>query len=127
MGDLPLTYPDLLCLDDLDPYASETTSDLQNLAQDVHHILLEELGSNPDDPSRGVGVLSYLGADEKLFGTLPGTIDTQLSEDDRINSSTTTAQKRADGSWDISIVIKVDESVLPLAFNLSTAKGLVAA
>ena len=90
MGDLPLTYPDIVCLDDMDPFAGETTSDLQNLAQDVLHVLMEMPGSNPDDPSRGVGVDLYLGGTADAFSTLPGAIDTQLSQDDRITSSKTT-------------------------------------
>ncbi|MDB4946238.1 MAG: hypothetical protein JWP97_5772 [Labilithrix sp.] len=56
---------DLVCLDDLDEFASETDDELEQLAQDLEHRLLEEYGSNPDDEDRGVGLLSRLsGSDD---------------------------------------------------------------
>ncbi len=83
---LPLTAPDLVCVDDLDPFASETTSDLQSLIQDVYHVLIQAPGSNPDDIDRGIGVNQMLsGATNALAGTAH-MIQVELAKDDRIDA-----------------------------------------
>lgn len=114
---LPLTYPDLVCDLDVDPFASETTSDLQNLIQDVYHLLLEYPGSNLDDPQRGIGVEQYLSSNDKQFSGLPGIIDTQLSEDERIDSSNTTLTQNNDGTFLLKVQITVGVTVVPLEFG----------
>jgi hypothetical protein len=83
---LPLTVPDLVGFDDLDPNASETTSDLQTLFQDVYHVAVEILGTNPDDPTRGVGLLTYLSGTSVQLQTAGGVLENQLLADDRITS-----------------------------------------
>lgn len=114
---LPLTYPDLVCVDDLDPFASETTSDLQNLTQDVLHLLRELPGSNPDDPTRGVGVEAYLSGPLTAFARLPSIIDAQLSTDDRIDSSKTTIISNGDQPPTIQINLVVNGQLLSAQFG----------
>lgn len=121
---LPLTYPDLVCINDVDPYAAETTSDLQSLSQDVLHLLLEDLGSNPDDPDRGIGIMRYLSADQNTFATLPATIDSQLGQDPRITGSHSTVAAQADGSYLLSIQISVSTGIVPLNFSI-TGGGVI--
>lgn len=120
MATLPLTYPDLVCLDDLDPFAGETTSDLQNLSQDVLHLLVELPGSNPDDPERGIGVMQYLSCSESEFRSLPGRIDAQLRADDRVQSSKTTLVPLAEGGFRVEILIGVGPELIPLAYGVGT-------
>lgn len=120
MSNLPLTYPDLVCEIDLDPFGSETTSDLQSLSQDVYHILIETPGSNPDAPERGVGILSYLGGKEISLVGLAGRIDSQLEKDDRVTSSKTSVTQNPDGTWLVSIALKVGNDILPLAYGVSS-------
>lgn len=139
---LPLTAPDLVCLDDLDPFASETTSDLQSLEQDVYHILIETAGSNPDDETRGIGVEQLLSSSASNFTMITQIIDTQLSKDDRIDTCTSTLTSLPpgstlpdgtplpDGGYLLELDIVPDESVLgssdviALAFGYSGSGGL---
>src|SRR5215467_3909676 len=114
---LPLTYPDIRCTDDMDPFATETASDLETLEQDVLHILLEDPGSNLDDPTRGIGVLSFLSGDQTTLAKLPSQIDHQLRNDDRIDSSITTVTQRPDGSFLLEIEIAVSGQTLGLVFS----------
>jgi hypothetical protein len=124
---LPLTISDLLCETDLDPNGGETTSDLQTLAQDILHILIEAPGSNPDDPDRGVGCEGLLGNSSANLGAAAGTIDAQLRKDDRIDSSLTTLTTNPDGSYNLTIQVVPTGAVLPLTlnYNYSNATGLV--
>lgn len=83
---LPLTIPDLVGFDDLDANGAETTSDLQTLFQDVYHVALELLGTNPDDPTRGAGLATYLSGTSVQLQTAGGVLENQLLADDRITS-----------------------------------------
>lgn len=118
-SNLPLTYPDIVCIDDVDPYASETTSDFQSLQQDIHHLLLELPGSNPDDPDRGIGVLQYLSGTADDLGKLGGRIDSQLRSDDRVTSSKTTVEQLPTGGFLVSMQINVGPDIIPLQYGVS--------
>jgi hypothetical protein len=140
---LPLTYTDLVCLDDADLFASETGSDLENLEQDVYHILIETPGSNPDDTSRGIGVEQLLGsASQDTIPEITSLIDAQLKKDDRIDSCTSTLTQLPpgstlpdgtplpDGGWLLELDIVPDSSIvgtatLGLAYGYSSSGGLV--
>jgi hypothetical protein len=125
---LPLTVPDLVCVDDLDLFASETLSDLENLEQDVYHLLIESLGSNPDDPTRGIGIEDLLSSSDVQVNAMAFSIDTQLRDDDRIHEShtTVTETKNENGpsSFDIDIQIEVDSGVVGLKFAFDAVRGL---
>lgn len=78
---------DLVCVDDLDEYASETDDELEQLAQDLQHRLEEEYGSNPDDEDRGVGLASQLSsAADPLM--LAGLIEADFLKDERVLTCT---------------------------------------
>ena len=117
MSNLPLTIPDLVCDLDLDPFAAETTSDLQTLIQDVTHVLRELPGNNPDDIDAGVGVETYLNGTVDAFKTLPSKIEHQLLRDDRITAATATIAQQGDGTFTLSIVLNVANGVLPLLYG----------
>lgn len=123
---LPLTAPDLVALEDLDAFASETASDLETLEQDVLHILIEEPGSNPDDESRGVGIYDLLGGTETDLANAEQRINTALEADERIDAADTTITKDADGAYLITIDITVDGVVVTLDFTLPTGGELTA-
>ena len=53
---------EIRCFEDMDQFGSETVDELENLAQDLYHRLIEDPGSNLDDPSRGMGLLNVLSA-----------------------------------------------------------------
>lgn len=124
LSQLPLTASDLVCVDDLDPLALETTSDLQNLEQDVLHILQETYGSNLDDINRGIGVPEMLSGSTVPLQTLPKVIDTQLTKDARIDKSKTTITQNSDQSFNLEIQVTVNSSVVPINVQFSAVNGL---
>lgn len=134
---LPLTYADLLCLDDMTTTAQETTSDLQTLAQDVYHLLIEMPGSNIDDPDRGVGVEGLLSAPANDLVTVAQNVESQLLKDDRINAVTATVSiVMAGGTWPdgtlapeggyvLAISIESNVGPLGLVYTFTPTQGLV--
>lgn len=125
MSTLPLVYADLVCNDDLDIFGTETTSDFQNLVQDVGHVLVELLGSNPDDPTRGVGIENYLSASFDALKGLTPLAETQLLTDDRITQCDITLEPIDAETYRIIVTVAVSGTVVPLAFNWSSNGGLV--
>lgn len=124
MPTLPLTYPDVICSLDVDPFARETSSDLENLEQDCLHVLLQDRGSNLDDPDRGVGIEQLLSGTSLTLPQVAKRIDQELVKDDRITSSTTSIVQEPDGSFTLTITIVVGAATLGLQFSFSAAKGL---
>jgi hypothetical protein len=121
---LPLTVPDLVCVLDLDPNGNETRSDLQTLEQDVLHVLIELLSSNPDDPDRGVGVDQYLSGTQDDLAKVPRIIENQLEQDDRIDGCSANLSQQADGLWVLSIQVQVDGVVLGLQYGYVQGVGI---
>lgn len=137
MSTLPLTVPELACLDDLGLFADEVASDLQTLEQDVYHILIERPGSNPDDIERGIGIDDMLsGSTGKLDG-ITHRIEAQLQKDPRVNNAAATLVQiqpggalpdgttLPDGGYLLEIEIVADQGVLGLSFVSSGNEGLV--
>ena len=122
----PYTAPDLVDMLDLDPLASETTSDLQNLAQDCYHWLLCRPGSNPDDPTRGIGVELYLsGTANDLMG-LQTAIEADFDKDVRIAATLATVILNPDGSYTIAVKVRgATGLVFSLSYSYTQAGGLV--
>jgi hypothetical protein len=129
---LPLTAPDLVCLDDLDANASETTSDLQTLIQDVYHVLIEIYGSNIDDVDRGLNVEGMLSSDASDLPTLCLNAEQQLGQDARIAAVSVTSSyvppggKAQDGTllpnggYLLDVDIQPDQSIAPSPVALAT-------
>lgn len=122
---LPLTYADGLCVLDVDPLGAETTSDLQNLIQDVFHLLITWPGTNPDDPTLGIGVDLYLSGTTKDLDALQKKIPQQLLEDDRIPTCTASVTQEADGSFTLDVEIGVGSSTLGLQYSYTQEGGLL--
>lgn len=124
MSSLPLTAPDLVCYDDVDPLAAETQSDLESFAQDVYHLLLELPGTNPDDPNRGIGIELYLSGTFADFAKLPALIEQQIGDDPRATGCSCSITSNSNGTYGINIQIACSTGVLPLNFEYSAASGL---
>jgi hypothetical protein len=124
---LPLTYTDCVCLDDVDLFASETTSDLQNLLQDLYHLLVELPGSNPDDENRGIGIDQYLSGTEAQLRTLPGVIEEQFTSDGRVTTCSARVQAQSSGPFPFIIAIDAEISgqVIGLQYGYAQPGGLV--
>jgi hypothetical protein len=131
-GEVPalIAVTDAVCYDDLDANGNETTTDAQALAQDVYHILLEILGSNPDDLNRGVGVEGFSSGSAQDLAALPSIIDSQLRKDTRIDSSQsslTVTSTTSPPSYSLLVNIVADGSIIPLGFSYAPSTGLVSA
>ncbi len=140
LGQFPITAPDLQVsgspsnpsaggIVDIDAIATETTSELQNLQQDLTNRLTEMPGSNLDFGSpnnRGIGIMSYLsGTTQKLAG-LPGRIDAEFIQDPRVTASATAPfVRQPDGSYVISTQLVCIAGVVGLSWGWSQS-GLVA-
>ena len=125
MSNLPLTIPDLVGLDDVDSFMSETTSDLQTLLQDVYHILIQLLGSNLDDMTKGCGIDTYLNGTLTQLAQLGPIIETQLTADTRITRATANIQTQSGPyPYVINISIEVAGQVIGLQYGWSQPGGL---
>ena len=125
---LPLTYPDLVCSPDVDSLGAETQSDLQNLIQDVMHVLQQDLGSNLDDPNRGCGIADYLSGTDIDLQTLAGNIQSQLHDDPRLTSVTAQVIAGYPGStfpYTVLVNLGVSGAVIGVSFGWSSVTGLV--
>lgn len=107
---LPLAYSDLVLIDDMDPFAAETTSDIQNLIQDCYHVVLQEKGSNPDDETRGFGLMSRLSGTLAEFVASASDLDAELEKDPRLDSSSTVIRESGIEAYpyELKITIVVD-------------------
>lgn len=126
-GTLPLTYADLRCVDDLDLNAAETTSDLETLEQDVLHILEETIGSNLDDPDRGLGFTQLLSGSAVPLQHLAAVASSQLTKDDRIDSASTVITQTGPTSFNVAVTIVVANSVIGLYYSSLAAGSLLPA
>jgi hypothetical protein len=136
-GQFPLTAPDIAVstspanpsaggIVDMDALATETTSELQNLQQDLTNRLIEMPGSNLDfgpSNSRGVGIMSYLSSAKKIGG-LPARIDAEFIQDPRVSESLTTLVLQSDGTYLVSTQLVTVAGVFGLAWAWSQA-GIV--
>jgi hypothetical protein len=125
VANFPLTGPDLVDVDGLDPLAGETTSEAQNLSQDCYHWLEALPGSNPDDVTRGVGVDQYLSGTDEQLRDLPGAIEADFIKDFRIQACAADVTQDQDGGWVINVQIEAIIGVFSLSFGYSQAGGLV--
>ena len=131
-GQFPLTAPDLAVSNpvnptaggivDIDSLASETTSELQNLSQDLTNRLIEMPGSNLDfgtPNTRGVGIMTYLSATTGQLAGLPHRIDAEFELDPRVTTSATQIMVQPDGSRLISSQVETVAGVLGLGWAWS--------
>lgn len=108
---------------DLDEFGGDTTSDEQDLEQDVIHRLSEAYGSNPDDRDRGVGVDNFLSGSPDLQG-LDRAIADDLTKDDRIDTVDTTivlsTDSQAGSVFEIDIIVNEAQTISTTAGGSSS-------
>lgn len=111
---------DLVCRDDLDEFASETDDELEQLAQDLEHRLLEEYGSNPDDEDRGVGLMSRLSGtdDPTMIGRL---IEADFLKVERVLTCVAQVQRTGVGNEgafaSVDITVTTTDGLLKLGYS----------
>lgn len=116
---------DGLAFDDLDEFGRELDDQLEELVQDVVHGLIETFGSNPDDLTRGAGLISALSSPATRLPAIRSQIEGQLHGDTRITSATVDIQPTEDrGSYAIGIVLGVNETVLEISLIVDSSGGI---
>jgi hypothetical protein len=137
MSTLPLTAPDLVCVEDMDLFAAETQSDLESLEQDILHILDEDYGSNPDDPERGIGLANLLSKPTRVLSDIVRTVEAQLRTDDRIDAVKATLTELPPGysfpggltfdkgGWMLELDVVASGAVTGLTYAYSPATGVL--
>jgi hypothetical protein len=117
----------LVYVDDMTPLAQETTSEAQNLSQDLYHSLIQIPDSNPDAPGRGVGVLLYLNGTLTDLQGLPGKIEADFEKDSRVlGAAATLIQNPGSGLLSdlIQVQVQATVGVLNLLYGYNQADGL---
>lgn len=128
-GQFPVTAPDLAVspspggmIVDVDDLATETTSEIENLFQDLTNRLIELPGSNldfGDSNSRGVGIMTYLNAPVGRLQGLPARIDAEFLQDPRVRESYTQVQPQPDGSYVIATQVTTVVGVIGFSWGWS--------
>lgn len=137
-GQFPLTAPDLAVSPspggvavDADDLMTETTTEAQNLQQDLTNRLIELPGSNldfGDNNTRGIGIMTYLNAPAGRLLGLPARIDAEFEQDPRVTSSHTTitqgpADAKGQPTWNIDTQAETVAGVVGLGWSW-TSSGL---
>lgn len=97
---------DLLAYDDVAPDAVETDDPLEELEQDTFHVLTEDPGANPDDPTRGLNLPAMLSG--ILDRGLEQAAETEAQKDQRVafaRARLTTTSKDQEG---VQAVLEVE-------------------
>ncbi|MBX3218923.1 MAG: hypothetical protein KF795_00305 [Labilithrix sp.] len=110
---------ELRCFDDASPFGAETADELEELAQDLYHRLIEPRGANIDDPDRGLGIEDMLSGE--LDPSLTRRIEAELQKDERVTLVAATIAEIEEGSFRIDIQIEADDDELGLTLEYDAA------
>lgn len=115
---MSLTYAELVCLDDFDPYGAETTSDLQNYTQDIYHRISQAHGSNPDAPDAGAGGETILST-SRTPAEIQNLFVTEALNDPRTITATCAVTQLEDGSMTARLSATTDSFHLEATLSVS--------
>lgn len=114
--------PELVAFEDLSEFGEETTDELEALAQDLYHRLIEPPGSNLDDADRGLGLEDALSG--PIDPALRQRIEDEVRKDERVTNAKCDLTEIASGSYRIVITVEVDESEIDLTLE-TDADGFI--
>jgi hypothetical protein len=106
---------DALCYDDLDAFGRELDDPLEELRQDLYHRIIEDPGSNIDDPARGFGLEGWLSRGlprGTIVAALRHGLEAELLKDDRVAKVSANVTETAPDEYLIEIEVIADETVL---------------
>jgi hypothetical protein len=110
---------DVVCFDDLDEFGRDLDDPLEELMQDVVHMLFESFGTNPDAIGRSIGL------DDALSGpadpNLRRRIEQKLAADPRIFAAQATISKIEDGRYQIDLKLQVNQQELGVSLAFDSA------
>lgn len=110
---------DLRWLADMDIGAAETDNDLEEAVQDAYHVIEQDLGSNPDDPTRGGGIGNILS--KALSQGITPQLQAMILADDRFKS--VTGQLNTDpvtNAASLDLVITTNDNVLTTSIPIGS-------
>ena len=110
---------DVRCEDDLDLFGGDLDDPLEELRQDVIHMLLESYGSNPDALERSIDLEAALSGPEDP--ALAHRIESKLREDDRIDDAEVTITEEGDAIRNVEIRIVANEGELGITFDVDAS------
>ncbi|MBS2015188.1 MAG: hypothetical protein JST00_20030 [Deltaproteobacteria bacterium] len=106
---------DVVCGDDLDEFGAELDDPIEELWQDVLHMLLEDFGSNVDASERSIALEAALSGSESLTA-IRHRVESKLSDDERIIAVDVAFQQtdggQAGSSADMTLKIQANAGVL---------------
>jgi len=115
---------DILWFDDMQLDAAETTTEEDELEQDEMHVLEQDQGSNPDDPTRGLGIANIASrAITQDARSWEQRAVAELTKDSRVDSATAKVVVIADGSLELDCKVMVDGESLDVTVPVPTAGG----
>ena len=104
---------ELLCRDDVDPYARELTDPLAELEQDLFHRLIEDPDENLDaianGEQRGLGLGDMLST--PLKPNLAQLIKAECERDDRVTSASVLVSEIRNGNGPSTVTISITVDV----------------
>ena len=101
-----MSIPDVRWYDDLDLFGNDVDDDSESLEQDCYHVIIEDLGTNPQDPNSGLGVESAL-SDVK-DPTIASQAESQLATDDRVAGVQATITDDGEVTETLDVAIQPD-------------------
>jgi len=110
---------DLDCFDDMSPFADELDDPLAELEQDLWHRIIEEPGSNIDDPDRGFGLFARLSGE--YDPATPQLLEAEVRKDERVAAARAFVTQLADDTFRVQLVVETEAGDLALAAKVSPA------
>jgi hypothetical protein len=104
---------ELICIDDVDPYARELSDPLAELEQDIFHRLIEDPDSNLDaiamGEQRGLGLEDMLTT--PLSTNLGQLIKAECERDDRVTAAKVLVTEQRNGNATSTVTINITLTV----------------
>lgn len=101
-----MSIADLRWYDDLDPFCLDTADDSENLEQDSYHVIIEDPGSNMQDPNSGLGVENALSG--QFNPGLAALAEAQIAADARVAGVEAKISDDGNGKVTLDLAIQPD-------------------
>lgn len=114
--------PDVVCFEDLDEFGRDLDDPVEELYQDIVHMLFESFGTNADAPDRSIGLEDALSA--PTDPSLRHRIELKLTDDPRIDAAEATLVSVDDTHTRIDLKIQANATELGVALIFDGAGNL---